>query len=1029
MRLVKSEEQNPQDYFLQSGVDEQGDPIYKDVNQEVTDYAPAKAFRKKVFDGTADIVVLSNTIQIYWKGNLVAEAQLEGQVEISPNNWQGQLFSFADSNVQKITEIETDEGTVPVTPFFRCYVVKDIPALGITDAVFGMDVHWAFKNTKLSFYLDTPGFNARIRWQCRVKDSALRWVDESDPLFPVVHKGLWFSVSDYEGNVNHGSQGDPEPGWTQHWWTFEPDGKQIDVADARTPLERYEQGVGLVVDPYLSIEESGSTVTVYCDGFSILFDPTETGGLNCDNNSATTWNYYYPAQVVVSSGVYNLGYDPNSIIEIIESNANRVVLRFRGNFYNSTPTVLTNSDSIEIYLYIYSDRIVQHSKWITSGGNISIDSNGQNGFPMNYIGSGVLTNDTAIYENGGSESTGTGEHGSADYVGIDADELDHILINLSESSTGGSLSQYHSSTRQYRIGWDNCTIEPGTHEIVNVWIFDTEDREGSTKIYDSTDRLAMGDQYKDAILDQSPSKGDDVTDMILPARISSGTLHSDGAHHYEVDTNDAVKLTLDTTRIRPAFAIHDWPFQYGTVASPTDILLCHLKCDENAASPTLTDQTANNADGTWSNISDGSDRNTNTSGDSVQVFGRGRNLDTQDGAGHIEMTFGSGTVHDNAFFCRGSLMIKLLPQFDYDTVDGQGLFELYISSDDYFTCIYNPTPDNWNTGGSVGGSAIWQGSAPQTYDNYSLKRCHVILFSWDLLRHEWFIFYDGVCAASKINTGTAGSGDPVNFEIGSRINRTYPADIIIDDVKTFSECLLPFGAYFIGNGEGLLADINNPHADLTFFWDCQASGAGAAKGGANLGTNYTVTLNGSGVLTTADKIIGTKSFDTTAEGSHSASFSIDANNFDGSYGRIGMWVNFQTVTASKYFLGFGDATDYIDLYISASSYFYAIWQSDGVTRYLASTLTPTAGVWYWVELAWDDSDYIDFYVNGILLDHEDSGGSWSKTTGTMYLGADESGANSADCLIGAFYITKDRFTPQIWTAFGKPLHVPLVDLQ
>jgi hypothetical protein len=44
----------------------------------------------------------------------------------------------------------------------------------------------------------------------------------------------------------------------------------------------------------------------------------------------------------------------------------------------------------------------------------------------------------------------------------------------------------------------------------------------------------------------------------------------------------------------------------------------------------------------------------------------------------------------------------------------------------------------------------------------------------------------------------------------------------------------------------------------------------------------------------------------------------------------------------------------------------------------------------------------------------------------MYLGADESGWNSQDCLIGAFYMSKNRYTPQVWTAFGKPLHIDLV---
>ena len=338
MKLTKSEKQNPQDYFLQSGVDGQGNPIYDLPHDFVDDYLPNKAIRKKVFDGNADIVISTDTIHVYWKDNLVAQAQLEGQVETSPDNWQGQLFSFADANVQKITEVEGEDRDgnpimVPVTPFFRAYEVKDIPALGIVDAVFGLDVHWAFKDTKLSFYLDAPGFNARIRWQCRVKDLAVAWTDTSDPENPVYHKGLSFSVSDYEGNVNHGSQADPETGWTQHWWTFEPSGKQIDVADSRTPKERYEQGVGLVVDPYLSVDEQASYIDVLCDGYLMSF-PKSSGELQ-------TVYVYDPSKSDVLTSIimefwdnsggysYYLGYDDNLVFTVIEDTPNRVKVRIK----------------------------------------------------------------------------------------------------------------------------------------------------------------------------------------------------------------------------------------------------------------------------------------------------------------------------------------------------------------------------------------------------------------------------------------------------------------------------------------------------------------------------------------------------------------------------------------------------------------------------------------------------------------------------------------------------------------------------
>jgi hypothetical protein len=123
MKLSESEKTNPQDYFLQSGVDANGNPIYDLLHEFIDDYLPAKAIRKKVFDGNADIVILADTIQIYWKGGLIAEAQLDGQVEVAPDDWQGQLFSFADANISKITEVDDGEGgTIPITPFYRACI-------------------------------------------------------------------------------------------------------------------------------------------------------------------------------------------------------------------------------------------------------------------------------------------------------------------------------------------------------------------------------------------------------------------------------------------------------------------------------------------------------------------------------------------------------------------------------------------------------------------------------------------------------------------------------------------------------------------------------------------------------------------------------------------------------------------------------------------------------------------------------------------------------------------------------------------
>ncbi|MHC4757474.1 MAG: LamG-like jellyroll fold domain-containing protein [Planctomycetota bacterium] len=428
-------------------------------------------------------------------------------------------------------------------------------------------------------------------------------------------------------------------------------------------------------------------------------------------------------------------------------------------------------------------------------------------------------------------------------------------------------------------------------------------------------------------------------------------------------------------------------------------------------------------DASWRNISDASARNTNSSGDSVQIFGRGRNLDTQAGTGYISM---STSQHLNSYFKQGSFLIHILPQIVYTAADYPGVFMLWVDSNNNIWFRYDYSTDSFQLAVEWGASTITV-NGPAYTENYSLQRPMNLMASWDSDQDFMMISIDGQVQATAVHTGTPSASNPTQFEVTADDNRSYPLDSVVDNIKTFSECLLPYGAFFIGNGDGLINSISNPHKDLCFFYDCQNSGAGAAKGGVDLATDYTITLAGDAALTTADKILGTKSVDIATVGTgNRISFPIDANNFDGSFGRMGMWVNFQTVTASEYFLGFGDATDFINLYISASSYFYAIYNTSGGIRYMTSTLVPTAGVWYWVELAWDDSDYIDFWVNGQLLDSESSLGSWAKTTGTMYLGADESGWNSQDCLIGAFYMSKNRYTPQVWTAFGKPLHIDLV---
>jgi hypothetical protein len=547
MKLQESHKVNPQDYFLQNGVDEYGNPIYNLANEVVTDYAPAKAIRKKVHDGILDTVFQANKIQLYWNSNLIAEAQLEVQVETSPSIWEGQVFSFQDANVKKIDwddshpdwnindvheqgstvvhnnatwicktdngpsspiepGIDAETGTYwrqldPIAPYFRGNEIKDIPTLGITNAVIGLDVHSGWHLDKMSFYADVPGFNTRIRWQCRVKDSAVAWVDNTDPENPIFHKGLSFNTKDYQGTVNPGNMDDPEPGWTIRWWTFEPNGKQIDAADARTSRERYKQGVGLVVDPYLSVDEQATYYDVLCDGYTLriyegdqevgdiatlLIGGTDYGGID--------------DRLVVSAGTYRLTYDTARSVIIVENTPTRIGIRIKGSWTTDAQVPLTNSVNVEYSLFIYPDQVFIDVVWGTSG-NITIDSSILNGIIGFDPSSTNLTNEDSYYESAGSEINGSGERTTADYIGIFADEVRIMVTNTYKSYSTGYSQYLQTSGQIAHIRWDNTTLASGTYRMQGVVTFDSATREGSLRIYSETDRLAIGDQYKDREID------------------------------------------------------------------------------------------------------------------------------------------------------------------------------------------------------------------------------------------------------------------------------------------------------------------------------------------------------------------------------------------------------------------------------------------------------------------------------------------------------------------------------------------------
>ena len=171
-----------------------------------------------------------------------------------------------------------------------------------------------------------------------------------------------------------------------------------------------------------------------------------------------------------------------------------------------------------------------------------------------------------------------------------------------------------------------------------------------------------------------PSPGSQVTDLNIPDIIGTDNFASDGAWHYEADSsNYNLQQVWDAARKNPNVVIHDWPFLSGS--TPDAHLTGYWKCDDNAASSTVTDETGT-SNGTWTVNSTQAARNTNN--DSTTGV-QGNALDSKD-LYCIDIPCGSSTPFDNDFFQKGSVLCRFKPQFAYTDSGYPTVWDLGVDS-------------------------------------------------------------------------------------------------------------------------------------------------------------------------------------------------------------------------------------------------------------------------------------------------------------------------------------------------------------
>jgi hypothetical protein len=471
-----------------------------------------------------------------------------------------------------------------------------------------------------------------------------------------------------------------------------------------------------------------------------------------------------------------------------------------------------------------------------------------------------------------------------------------------------------------------------------------------------------------------------------------------------------------------------------TAGHPADIdpyikhILAHYKMNDNEASATIVDVFGNDA--TWSNISDGSDRNTNSSGDSVTDSVRGRALDTQDGTGYIEIPVGSGTPHDNAFFKKGSMIMTVKPQFNYNDATNQSLPTLYYDGSHYIGLWYAALSDLWRLRIRWNDTNYDLDSAAYS-DNDSLQRYHKILIAWDADKDFALLAIDGQVNDSANVTAAPTSSHPVKFYFGAWQDRSEDFDGIIDEIKIFNEAILPYGAFFTDEQN----DFANPHADIIFHADFEGANETARltdKIASDVGT-----LVNQAQIVSGAALVGGYGFD--SNGTDDGVWWDGASIFDMTGGSLSFWFNLQAHGGNDIMF----AMNATDIGNGANSFDIRDVAGDGSISLRMNaqgsnlgTITMTnniaTGTWHHCRVTWTDltssSWTMKLFIDGVLE------GSSTETTAMdgsfdhIILGRiSKTETFGQNCFMDQVTITDNPNTPEIWTAFGKPIIMPLVN--
>jgi hypothetical protein len=251
------------------------------------------------------------------------------------------------------------------------------------------------------------------------------------------------------------------------------------------------------------------------------------------------------------------------------------------------------------------------------------------------------------------------------------------------------------------------------------------------------------------------------------------------------------------------------------------------------------------------------------------------------------------------------------PNFAYNVGSDEGIFEISDGTD-VVQLEYNATTDNFILTVNLTSSATISTSAYTS--DAELQRWHHCVIAIDASQEVAVLVMDGQVVGVD-NTAQAWGSTPNEFTIGYDGNSYGP--VYVDNVVLYDGALLPYGAYFTGNGS---VDTDVAHDDILALVKGDESDSDSLKIGAGTitVTNATHGTGPDGVADSAFQVDATSEIVSIA--------CVDGTNIDNDQGQISFWYRSLGAPVSAYCNYFCHSSGYRKLTLDRSA-------SDTSTRF------------------------------------------------------------------------------------------------